>query len=246
MVATPNGPKYGATRRLDLEVELGYVVATQSKHGRPVPVDEASDHIFGVVLVNDWSARDIQAFEYQPLGPFLGKSFQTSISPWVIPVSALEKFRVDGPQQGREVPDHLRAPQPRAFDIHLELSINSTVVSRPEARYLHWSPEQLVAHLTSNGASLATGDLLATGTISGPEQDSWGSLMELGWGGERPIGLDDGSTRAWLEDGDTVTIRAWCGDDQNDLVEDGDADADGASLDLGTVTGNIRASMPGP
>jgi fumarylacetoacetase len=240
MVATPNGPKYGPTRRLDLEVELGYIVATPSKHGRPVPVDEASEHIFGVVLVNDWSARDIQAFEYQPLGPFLGKSFQTSISPWVVPLSALEEFRVDGPSQGREVPDHLRAPQPRAFDIHLELSINSTVVSRPEARYLHWSPEQLVAHLTSNGAALATGDLLATGTISGPEQDSWGSLMELSWGGERPISLDDGSARAWLEDGDSVTIRAWCGDNHNDL------DGDAGSLDLGTVTGNIRASIPGP
>jgi fumarylacetoacetase len=232
MVATPDGPKYEPTNRLDLEVELGYVVATQSRRGRPVSVDEASEHIFGVVLVNDWSARDIQAFEYQPLGPFLGKSFQTSISPWVVPLSAIEKFRVDGPAQGPEVPDHLRAPQPRAFDIHLELSINSTVVSRPEARYLHWSPEQLVAHLTSNGAPLATGDLLATGTISGPERDSWGSLMELGWGGERPVQLDDGSTRAWLEDGDTVSIRAWCGDD-------------GDSVDLGTVTGNIRPSSPG-
>jgi fumarylacetoacetase len=244
VVATPNGPTFGPTSRLDLEVELGFVVGGQSKHGRPVPVDEALDHIFGVVLVNDWSARDIQAFEYQPLGPFLGKSFQTSISPWVVPLSALEKFRVDGPPQGREVPDHLRAPQPRAFDIHLELSINSTVVSRPEARYLHWSPEQLVAHLTSNGAPLATGDLLATGTISGPEQDSWGSLMELGWGGERPISLDDGSTRAWLEDGDTVTIRAWCGDDHNEL--DGDVYGDPGSLDLGTVTGNVRASRPDP
>ena len=181
-------------------------IATPSEQGRPVPVDEASDHVFGVVVLNDWSARDIQAFEYQPLGPFLGKSFATSISPWVVPLGALEQFRWTGPSKGAKFLHHLETPQPRAFDIHLELSINSTVISRPEARYVHWSPEQLVAHLTSNGASLRTGDILATGTISGPDESSWGSLMELAWGGERPVHLDDGSTRAWLEDGDTVTI----------------------------------------
>ena len=235
VVATPEGPQYLPTRRLDLEVELGYVVGNQSKQGLPVPVEKASDHIFGAVLVNDWSARDIQAFEYQPLGPFLGKSFATSISPWVIPLRALERFRVDGPEQGPEVPGHLEMPQPRAFDIHLELSINSTVVSHPEARYLHWSPEQLVAHLTSNGANLWPGDLLATGTISGPDAGTWGSLMELNWGGERPVRLDDGSTRAWLEDGDRVTIRAWCGDD---------ADAPN-KVELGQVTAEIWASAPG-
>ncbi len=232
MVATPDGPRYLPSRRLDLEVELGYVIGTRSTGGRPVRVEDASRHIFGVVLLNDWSARDIQAFEYQPLGPFLGKSFATSISPWVIPLRALERFRIDGPDQGTEVPQHLRAAQPRAFDIHLELSINETVVSRPEARNLHWSAEQLVAHLTSNGASLSAGDLLGTGTISGPERGSWGSLMELGWGGERPVRLDDGSTRAWLEDGDTVTIRGWCGD-QN---------GSGEFLDFGLVTGKIWPS----
>lgn len=124
MVATPEGPRDLPTERLDVEVELGYVIATQSARGRPVPVTEASEYIFGVVLVNDWSARDIQAFEYQPLGPFLGKSFSTSISAWVVPLRVLERFRADGPDQGPEVPDHLRIPQPRAFDIHLELSIN--------------------------------------------------------------------------------------------------------------------------
>jgi fumarylacetoacetase len=234
MVATPDGPRYQPSRRLDLEVEIGYVIGTQSKRGQPVRVEDASLHIFGVVLLNDWSARDIQAFEYQPLGPFLGKSFATSISPWVVPLRALEKFRVDGPEQGPEVPEHLSASQPRGLDIHLELSINQTVVSRPEARYLHWSAEQLVAHVTSNGASLSAGDLLGTGTISGPERASWGSLMELGWGGERPLHLDDGSTRAWLEDDDTVTIRGWCGDENGA----------GGSVDLGKLTGKVWASAP--
>ncbi len=236
VVATPDGPRYQPSGRLDLEVELGYVIGTQSKRGQPVRVQDASRHIFGVVLLNDWSARDIQAFEYQPLGPFLGKSFATSISPWVIPLRTLEKFRVDGPEQEPEVPDHLKAVQPRAFDIHLELSINETVVSHPEARHLHWSAEQLVAHLTSNGASLAAGDLLGTGTISGPDQGSWGSLMELSWGGERPLPLDDGSTRAWLEDGDTVTIRGWCGGENGA----------GGFVDLGTLNGEVGASPPDP
>lgn len=235
VVATPDGPQYLPTRRLDLEVELGYVICHQSRQGVPVPIEEASDHIFGVVLVNDWSARDIQAYEYQPLGPFLGKSFATSISPWIVPLRALERFRADGPEQGPEVPVHLRMSQPRAFDIQLELSINSTVVSHPEARYVHWSPEQLVAHLTSNGASLWPGDLLATGTISGPDTGTWGSLMELSWGGERPVQLHDGSTRTWLEDGDTVTVRAWCGDDTDPK----------GRVELGQVTGNIWESPPG-
>ncbi len=245
MVATPEGPQYLPTGRLDLEVELGYVIGHQSKQGRPVPVDKASDHIFGAVLVNDWSARDIQAFEYQPLGPFLGKSFATSISPWIVPLRALERFRVEGPEQGPEVPGHLRMPQPRAFDIHLELSINQTVVSRPEARFLHWSPEQLVAHLTSNGANLRPGDVLATGTISGPDRGTWGSLMELAWGGERPVQLNDGSTRAWLEDGDTVTVRAWCGTGADAPATGAQDTGTAGRVELGRVTGKISASAPG-
>jgi fumarylacetoacetase len=244
--AHPEGPAYGASRRLDLEVELGYVIGVGSTQGEKVPVDEALDHVFGVVVLNDWSARDIQAFEYQPLGPFLGKSFATSISPWVVPMRALNAFRVDGPEQGAEVGGHLACPQPRAFDIIFELSINSTILSRPESRFVHWSVEQLVAHLTSNGASLRTGDLLATGTISGPEIESWGSLMELAWGGERPVVLNDGTERTWLEDGDTLTIRARL--DPRPLLATGERSPaigdNEVSIPLGEVTGKILAAEP--
>jgi fumarylacetoacetase len=244
VVDGPGGPTYRATGRLDFEVELGYVVGTGSTQGSPVSIADALEHVFGVVVLNDWSARDIQRFEYQPLGPFLGKSFATSISPWVVPLRALAAFKVDGPDQGEEVGRHLSCPQPRAFDIMLEVSINSTVLSRPEARYVHWSVEQLVAHLTSNGASLRTGDLIATGTISGPDHDSWGSLMELAWGGERPVVLRDGSERSWLEDGDTVTISARLV--SKTLRGDGAGGEDAReSTPLGEVTGTILAAGPG-
>jgi len=223
--------QYGPSRRLDVEVELGYVVGAGSSHGEPVGASDARAHLFGVVVVNDWSARDIQAFEYHPLGPFLGKSFATSISAWVVRFGGLSALRVDGPDQGDEVPAHLSFPQPRAFDIELELSVNETVISRPRARHLHWSPEQFVAHLTSNGASLRTGDLLATGTISGPDPETWGSLMELARGGERPVPIGGGSERAWLEDGDTVTIWARGGE--------------AFPVEIGEVTGTVTATTSG-
>ncbi|MFZ0665964.1 MAG: fumarylacetoacetate hydrolase family protein [Acidimicrobiales bacterium] len=228
-----NGPRREPSSRLDLEVELGFVVGTPSIYGEPVPVDDAREHIFGVVVVNDWSARDIQAFEYQPLGPFLGKSFATSISTWVVPLSALDEYRTDGPEQGTEVPYNLVSKQPRALDIHFELSINSTVLSRPEARVARWSLEQFVTHLTSNGATLRTGDLLASGTLSGEDPGTFGSMMELAWGGTKPVRLDDGSVRVWLEDGDEVSIGAWCG---------GSA---GNALELGTVMGVVTGASPG-
>jgi len=244
-----DGPVYTATRRLDLEVELGFLIGPASTPGRPVSVRDALSHVFGAVVLNDWSARDIQSFEYQPLGPFLGKSFATSISAWVVPMSVLEHFRVDGPDQGAGVEPHLVCDQPRGLDVTFELAINSTVLSRPAARHLHWSVEQLVAHLTSNGSHLRTGDLLATGTISGPDDTSWGSLMELTWGGSKPVCLDDGSRRFWLEDGDTVTIRAWCGDEKarngtaggsaGDKTAGGSAGDKTAWVELGEVTGTI-------
>jgi fumarylacetoacetase len=225
VIATPDGPLYAPSRRLDVEVELGFVVGLGSELGRPVSVESAEDHIFGMLVVNDWSARDVQAFEYQPLGPFLGKSFATSVSAWVVPMWRLDPGRTDGPEQGEEVPAHLRSPQPRAYDVSLELSLNGTVLSRPDARNLHWSASQLVAHLTSNGASLRTGDVLATGTVSGPERDGWGSLMEITWGGQQPLCLEDGQTRTWLEDGDTVSISGWCGE-----------------LFVGEVSGTVRGA----
>jgi fumarylacetoacetase len=200
-------PVFGPTERLDVELELGFVVGVPSRLGRPVPLAEALDHVFGVVLVNDWSARDIQSWEYQPLGPFLGKSFATSISAWVVPLSELESRRVALPPQDPEPPPYLRG-EPWAYDLALELELNGDVVSRTSARHLYWSVEQQVAHLTVNGASLRTGDLLATGTISGPGRDERGSLIELTWNGAEPLRLSDGSERTFLEDGDEVVLRA--------------------------------------
>jgi fumarylacetoacetase len=200
-------PDFGPSARLDIELEIGFVVGTPSRLGEPVQMDDALAHVFGLVLVNDWSARDVQAWEYQPLGPFLGKSFATSISAWVVPLEELEPFRVPLPPQQPPPLDYLRA-EPWAYDLALEIELNGTVVSRTSARHLYWSLEQQVAHLTVNGACLRTGDLLASGTISGPEPESRGSLIELTWNGTEPLRLSDDSTRNFLEDGDEVVLRA--------------------------------------
>jgi fumarylacetoacetase len=201
-----DAPAFGPSVRLDIELEAGFVVGVPTRMGEPVPVDRALDHVFGMVLVNDWSARDIQAWEYQPLGPFLGKSFATSVSHWVVPLGELADRRVSAEPQRPEPLEYLRE-EPWAYDIPLEVELNGAVVARTNTRHLYWSIAQQVAHLTVNGASLRTGDLLATGTISGPERDSRGSLIELSWNGEEPIELADGSTRTFLEDGDEVVLR---------------------------------------
>jgi fumarylacetoacetase len=200
------GPEFGPSARLDIELEAGYVIGTPSTMGEPVAIERALDHVFGMVVVNDWSARDIQAWEYQPLGPFLGKSFATSVSHWVVPLSELADRRVPREPQDPQPLDYLRE-EAWAFDIPLEVELNGTVVARSNTRHLYWSIAQQVAHLTVNGASLRTGDLLATGTISGPESDQRGSLIELSWNGQEPIELSDGSTRTFLEDGDEVILR---------------------------------------
>jgi fumarylacetoacetase len=200
------GPTFGPSARLDIELEAGFVVGVPSAHGEPVPVERALDHVFGMVLVNDWSARDIQAWEYQPLGPFLGKSFATSVSHWVVPLDELAGLRVPVEPQEPEPFPYLREA-PWAFDIPLEVELNGSVIARSNTRHLYWSIAQQIAHLTVNGASLRTGDLLATGTISGPERQARGSLLELSWNGEEPIELEDGSTRIFLEDGDEVVLR---------------------------------------
>ena len=199
-----DAPSFGPSRRLDIELELGAVIGLPSRLGEPVPVERALDHVFGLVLVNDWSARDIQAWEYQPLGPFLGKSFATSIGHWVVPVGAFR--RVPAPAQEPTPLPYLRE-EPWAFDLPLEVELNGHVVSRGNARHLYWSIAQQIAHLTVNGASLRTGDLLASGTISGPEKQARGSFIELTWNGAEPIELPDGSTRTFLEDGDEVVLR---------------------------------------
>ena len=219
-------PLFGASRRLDVELELGFVVGTPSRLGEPVPLAEALDHVFGVVLVNDWSARDIQAWEYQPLGPFLGKSFATSIAAWVTPLAALEPFRVPAEPQEPEPLPYLRG-EPWALDLDFEVELNGEVVSRPSARHVYWTVEQQIAHLTVNGASLRTGDLLASGTISGAGPRARGSLIELTENGAEPLRLAGGGRRTFLEDGDEVVLR-------------GAAHAAADALSLGEVRGRIE------
>lgn len=222
-----DGPTFGPTQRLDLEAEIGFVVGAPA--AGPVPVGEFASHVFGVCVVNDWSARDLQAWEYVPLGPFLGKSFATSISPWVVPLAALEAARVDPPARDVEILPYLNDAKERwGLDLELTVSLNGVKLSSPPFRQLYWTPAQQLAHLTVNGATLRTGDLFASGTVSGPGKDERGSLIELAWNGETPIELPDGSTRVFLEDGDTVTISA-------------SAPAlDGGRLTLGEVTGRIE------
>jgi fumarylacetoacetase len=204
-------PVYGPSVRLDVELELGFVVGLPSAIGEPVTVDRALDHVFGVLLLNDWSARDLQAWESRPLGPFLGKSFATSIAAWVTPLDAILDRRVPAPAQEPAPLAYLRE-DPWAFDLDLELELNGSVVARTNARHLYWSAAQQLTHMTVNGASLRTGDLFGSGTISGPQPDQRGCLLELTWNGAEPLLLDDGSMRAFLEDGDEVVLRGRGGD----------------------------------
>jgi fumarylacetoacetase len=211
-------PVFGPSRRLDFELEMGAVVGLPSKWGEPLTVEQADGLIFGYVLLNDWSARDIQAWETVPLGPFQGKAFGTSISPWVVTKAALEPFRTATP--GREVPllPYLIEARPLSYDISLTLGLlpegadRETVIVRSNARHLYYSPAQMLAHHAIGGCLMQTGDLLGTGTISAPERTGWGSLLELSWGGRDALSLDTGEERRFLEDGDTVTIRGHAGE----------------------------------
>ena len=200
-------PTYGPSRLLDIEAELGFVVGAPSELGAPVPFTGLADHVFGVTGLNDWSARDIQAWEYVPLGPFLGKSFATSISPWVTPLAALDAAWVELPGQEPEPLPYLGPGATHGLDIDVEVELNGEVVSRPPYRTMYWSPAQMLAHLTVNGASLRTGDLFASGTISGPEPGQRGSFLELSWGGKEPFHTSDGASHTFLEDSDRVVIR---------------------------------------
>ena len=225
------GPAYGASSRLDIECELGFVVGAPSPIGERVGTDAFADHVFGVLPLNDWSARDIQAWEYVPLGPFLGKSFATSVAAWVTPLDALEAARVDLPGQDPEPLDYLRVGAGAGYDIDFEVVLGGETVARPPYSSMYWSPAQMLAHLTVNGASLRTGDLFASGTVSGPEPGQRGSLLELSWGGTEPFGGPDWP-RTFLEDGDTVTIRATA------------PGAGGGRIALGEVTGTILPASP--
>ncbi len=222
-----DGPTYGPSVRLDIEAEVGFVVGVPSPQGTQVPVGDFRQHVFGVCLLNDWSARDLQAWEYVPLGPFLGKSFATSVSPWVVPLDALLDARVAGPVQDPAVLPYLQRRSDWGLDLQLEVSWNGTVVSRPPFGQMYWTPDQQLAHLTVNGASLRTGDLYASGTVSGPAEDQRGSFLELTWNGTEPVTLADGSTRAFLEDGDEVSITAWA------------PGAEGTRIGFGEVRGRV-------
>ncbi|MCU1373553.1 MAG: fahA [Actinomycetia bacterium] len=212
LVPSGEGVVRQPSARLDIELEVGFVVGVGNERGHPIGVDDVDRHVFGAVLVNDWSARDIQAFEYVPLGPFLGKSFLTSISPWVVPLEALRPHLVPAAAQDPRPDELLRARRDWGLDLELEVELNGTTVSRTNFRHLYWSFAQQLAHLTSNGASTRPGDLFASGTVSGPTPTEYGSLLELTWRGRDPLTLADGSTRSFLEDGDTVVLRGWCGE----------------------------------
>ncbi|HLE57530.1 MAG TPA: fumarylacetoacetase [Rhodothermia bacterium] len=225
-------PVFAPSRELDFELEMGFFTGPGNELGVPISVEDAPDHIFGFVLVNDWSARDIQKWEYVPLGPFLGKSFATSISPWIVTLEALEPFRVPGPPHDVELLPYLRSAGDWSYDIQLEVGINAPgmdvphTVCRSNFKYLYWNVCQQLAHHTSNGCNLRPGDLLASGTISGPTPASYGSMLELTWRGERPIQLPDGSERRFIEDEDEVVMTGW-------------AEAEGYRVGFGEVAGKI-------
>jgi fumarylacetoacetase len=208
-------PTFGPSRSLDFELETAVFVGPGNELGRPIPISEADEHLFGMVLLNDWSARDVQAWEYVPLGPFLAKNFATSISPWVVPLEALAPFRTAGPPQGPPLP-YLRSEGERTYDIRLEVYLQSERMAGPQRvcdsnfKYLYWDLRQQLAHHTVNGCNLRPGDLLASGTISGPRPGSYGSLLELTWRGTKPLALPGGEERRFLQDGDRVTVTGYC------------------------------------
>jgi fumarylacetoacetase len=225
------GPSYGPTRQLDFELEMGLFIGQGNPLGQAVPIGEAEGRIFGLALVNDWSARDIQAWEYQPLGPFLAKSFATSVGAWVVPLAALEPFRVAGPAQDPAPLPYLRQQGPGSFDITLEARLNGERICLSNFRHLYWSMAQQIAHHSSGGCNLRPGDLLASGTISGPTRESRGCLLELTWRGAEPLRLDCGE-RVWLEDGDELTLTGWC-------------QGDGHRVGFGELSSRVLPAMPG-
>ena len=227
-------PHFGPCKRLDIELEMGAVVGTPSKMGQPVSVDEANEMIFGYVLLNDWSARDIQAWEYQPLGPFQAKAFATSISPWVVSKAAIEPFRCDTPPRDKELLPYIKDTGPMLYDIELSASIavdggQPTIISQTNYNTLYYSAAQQLAHHSSSGCAMRTGDLLGSGTISGADKSAYGSMLEMTVGGKETITLDDGNTRTFIEDGDTLTLN-------------GHAQGDGYRIGFGACEGTILPS----
>lgn len=238
-VKGPNdaAPRFAPSARFDIELEMGAIVGVPSEPGRPVTVAEADAMIFGYVLLNDWSARDIQAWEYQPLGPFQAKATATTISPWIVPKAALEPFRVSTQPSEVALLPYLEEPGPMLYDIALEVGLepaggSETIVSRTNYREMYYSAAQQLAHHTTSGCAMRTGDLLGSGTISGPEKDSRGSLLELSWGGKEPIAID-GGRRTFIEDGDTLTLRGF-------------ARGDGYTIGFGDCSGELLPALADP
>jgi len=245
--ARPNGqtkapdaemPSFGPSKRLDIELEMGAVIGGANALGSPITVQQADDMIFGYVLLNDWSSRDIQAWEYQPLGPFQGKAFATSISPWIVTKDALEPFRTSTPPREKELLPHLVEPGPMLYDIDLSITMapagkTATTIARTNYNQMYYSAAQQLAHHASSGCAMNVGDLIGSGTISGPEKSERGSLLELSWGGKEPLTLDTGETRTFIEDGDTLTLE-------------GAAKGDGYQIGFGTCTGTILPAKPFP
>jgi fumarylacetoacetase len=232
-------PHFGASKRMDIELEMGAVVGTGSALGRPITTTEADAMIFGYVLLNDWSSRDIQAWEYQPLGPFQGKAFGTSISPWVVTKAALEPFRCDTPERDKPLLPYLQESKPGLYDINLEVSMQpdgvdkATVITRTNYNRMYYSAAQQLTHHAVSGCEMTSGDLLGSGTISGPEKSEYGSLLEKSWSGQEPFTLDTGETRTFIEDNDRMTLRGW-------------AQGEGYKIGFGECTGRILPAVSEP
>jgi len=225
-------PVYGPTQLLDFELEVGFFTGPGNAREEPISIDDTPEHIFGFCLVNDWSARDIQGWEYEPLGPFLGKSFATTISPWIVPMAALAPFRAPGPEQDPAPLNYLQQDGDWAFDVNLAVDLQSESMDAPHTvcrsnfKHMYWTVCQQLAHHTVNGCNTQPGDLMASGTISGPTEDSYGSMLELSWRGQNPVKLPNGDTRSFLEDGDRVVLR-------------GHAQGDGYRVGFGTAEGKV-------
>ena len=235
---TADTPSFGPCKRLDIELEMGAIVGSASELGHPVTVAQADEMIFGYVLLNDWSARDIQAWEYQPLGPFQAKAFATSISPWIVTRAALEPFRTSTPEREKELLPYLLEPKPMLYDIALSVTMQAEggeakTICETNYNEMYYSAPQQLAHHASSGCAMTPGDLLGSGTISGPEKHQRGSLLELSWGGEEPIDIGNGQTRSFIEDGDTLTLH-------------GAAIGDGYKIGFGTCTGTIKPAIKFP
>ena len=234
-----DGPIFSACRKLDIELEIGAIVGTSNEMGQPITVEQANEMIFGYVILNDWSARDIQVWEYQPLGPFQAKAFATSISPWIVTRDALEPFRVSGPEQKPCPLPYLKQKDYHNYDLNLGVSLQPenanapTKICRTNFKYMYWSSPQQLTHHAVCGCKMRTGDLLGSGTISGPSRDSFGSLLELTWNGKNPIKLDSGEERTFIKDGDTLAMTGWCqGNDYR--------------IGFGKVTGKILPAIENP